>query len=80
VSKEPDHQAVALADSLDAVFGGVGNLGQGGRRQVGQLQVLEVGPQVLDWVELGGIGGQPLSSQPIALAVEEGTQLGAPVG
>jgi hypothetical protein len=53
VSQEPDHQAVALADALDALFGGVGDLGQGGRGQVRQLEVFEVGPQALDRVELG---------------------------
>jgi hypothetical protein len=37
VGQEPDHQAVALADSLDAVLGGVGDLGQGGRGQIRQL-------------------------------------------
>jgi hypothetical protein len=45
VSKEPDHQAVAVADSLDALFGGVGDLGQRGGGEVGQLQVLEVGSE-----------------------------------
>jgi hypothetical protein len=68
-----------LADSLDALFGGVGDLGQGGRGPVGELQVLEVGPQLLDRVELEGVGGQPLDGQPVALAVEEGAHAGAPV-
>jgi hypothetical protein len=45
VGQEPDHQVLALADPLDALFGGVGDLGQGGRGPVGQLDILEVGPQ-----------------------------------
>jgi hypothetical protein len=45
VGQEPGHQAVALADSLDALGGGVGNLGQGGRGQIRQLDVLEVGSE-----------------------------------
>jgi hypothetical protein len=31
VGQEPDHQVLVRADSLDALFGGVGDLGQGGR-------------------------------------------------
>jgi hypothetical protein len=45
-----------------------------------QLQVLEVGPQIVDRVELGGIGGQPLGTAPVALAVQPGPHPGAPVG
>jgi hypothetical protein len=45
VGREPDHQGVALADALDALFAGVGDLGQGGRGPVGQLEVLEVGSE-----------------------------------
>jgi hypothetical protein len=40
--------------------GGIGHVGQGGTREVGQLQVLEAGPQVLDRVQLGRVGGEPL--------------------
>jgi hypothetical protein len=32
VGKESDHQAVAFADSLDALFGGVGDVGERGGR------------------------------------------------
>jgi hypothetical protein len=60
VGQEPDHQIVALADSLDALFGGVGDLGQGGRGPIRQLDILEVGPEVFDRVQLGGVGGEPL--------------------
>ena len=42
---EPGHQAVAVADPSDALDGGVGDLGQGGRGPIGQLEVLEVSPQ-----------------------------------
>jgi hypothetical protein len=45
VGEEPDDQAVALADSLDALGGGVGDLGDGVAGAVGQLQVLEVGSE-----------------------------------
>ena len=57
VGQEPDDQVLALADSLDALFGGVGDLGQGGGGPVGQLRVLEVGPQVFDRVQLGRVAG-----------------------
>ena len=43
VGKEPDHQVLVLADPLDALFGGVGDLGQGGRGPIRQLDILEVG-------------------------------------
>src|SRR5215213_8463742 len=79
MSQEPDHQVLVLADSLDALGGGVGDLGQGGRGQVGELDVLEVGPQVFDRVEFGGVGGQPLRSEPVMLAVQIGAHPGAPV-
>jgi hypothetical protein len=53
VGKEPDDQAVAVADPLDAVLGLVGDLGDGVAATVGQRASLEVGPQVLDRVQLG---------------------------
>jgi hypothetical protein len=56
VGQEPDHQAVAVADPLDAVVGLVGDLGDGVAGEVGQLGALEVGPQALDRIELRGIG------------------------
>jgi hypothetical protein len=52
VGEEPDDQVVAGADPLDALSGGVGDLGQRGRGQVGELDVLEVGLQILDRIEL----------------------------
>jgi hypothetical protein len=45
MGQEPDHEVLVLADSLDALGGGVGNLGQGGRGQIRQLDVLEVGSE-----------------------------------
>jgi hypothetical protein len=50
VSKEPDHQILALADPLDALLGGVGHLDQGGGGQVGQLHILEVGSEDAAWL------------------------------
>jgi hypothetical protein len=40
---------------------------------------IEVGPQVLGRVELRGIGRQPLHGQPVALGVQMGAHLVAPV-
>jgi len=45
VGQESDHQALVLADSLDPLVGGVGHLDQGGRGEVGQLDVFEVGSE-----------------------------------
>jgi hypothetical protein len=45
VTQEPGHRVVALADPLDALGGGVDDLGQGGRGPIRQLQVLEVGSE-----------------------------------
>jgi hypothetical protein len=53
VGEEADDQRVAITDPLDAVLGLVGDLGDGVGATVGQLATLEVGPQVLDRVELG---------------------------
>jgi hypothetical protein len=66
VGEEPDDQRIAGADSVDALGGGVGDLGQGGGGQIRQLQVLEVGLQIVDRVELGGVGGRPLGTEPVA--------------
>ena len=44
VGREPDHQVLVLADPLDALGGGIGHVGQGGTREVGQLEVLEKVP------------------------------------
>jgi hypothetical protein len=52
VGREPDDQAVAVADPLDTVLRLVGDLGHGVAGEVGQLDALEVGPQALDRIEL----------------------------
>jgi hypothetical protein len=57
VGEEADHQAVTVADPLDAVVGLVGDMGDGVAGAVGQLAALQVGPQVLDGIELRGVGG-----------------------
>ena len=36
--------------------------------EVGRVASLEIGPQVLDWVEFRCVAGQPLDHQPVALA------------
>ena len=46
VGQEPDDQVLAPADALDALFGRVGDLGQAGRGQIGELDILVVGPQI----------------------------------
>ena len=71
VGQEPNDQVLALADALDALLGGVGDLGQGSGGPIRQLQVLEIGPQALDRVELRSMGRESLDGEPIALAVEE---------
>jgi hypothetical protein len=80
VGEEPDDQAVAVADPLDALVGLVGDLGQSVAGEVGQLGALQVGPQVLGWVELGSLGGQPLHGQPGTLLLQMSVHLVAPVG
>jgi hypothetical protein len=42
----------------------VDHLGQGRHGEVGQLDGLEAGPQALDRVEVGRVGGQALNHQP----------------
>jgi hypothetical protein len=53
MGQEPDHQAVAVADALDAVVGLVADLGDGVPGAVGQRSALEVGPQVFNGVSSG---------------------------
>jgi hypothetical protein len=53
VGQEPDDQILGLADPLDAVFGGVGDLSQRRGGPIGELNALEVGPQVFDRIQLG---------------------------
>jgi hypothetical protein len=45
MSKEPDHEVLLLADTLDALDGGVGDLAEGVTPEVGQLEVSEVGSE-----------------------------------
>ena len=60
MGKEADDQALAGAHPLDAMLGLVGDLDDVITGEVGQLHRLEVGPQPLDWVEVGRIRRQPL--------------------
>jgi hypothetical protein len=46
MGEEADDEAVAVADTPDAVLGLVGDLGDGVAGEVGQLVALQVGPQV----------------------------------
>jgi hypothetical protein len=79
VGEKAGDQVLAPSDALDALGGGVSDLDQSGRGHIGQLHILEIGPQILDRVELGGVGREPLSGEPVALAVQLGTHLGVPV-
>jgi hypothetical protein len=45
MGQEPDHEVLVLADSLDALGGGVGDLGDGVAGAVGQRSALEVGSE-----------------------------------
>ena len=70
MGQDPYDQAVAVADALDALLGLVGDLGDGVAGAAGQRSTLEVGPQVLDRIQLGSIGGQPLDREPVALGIQ----------
>ena len=78
-ARNPTTRSSCLQTRWMPWFGGVGDLGERGGWQVGQLDVLEVGPQILDRVELGRVGGQSLCSEPVVLAVEVGPHPVAPV-
>jgi hypothetical protein len=49
---------VGVADKVKAAVGGGGDLIDGVTSEVGPLDALEVDPQWLDGVEVGGVGGQ----------------------
>jgi hypothetical protein len=80
VGQEPGHQVLVLADPLGALFSGVGDLGQGGRREVGEFDLLEVAHRPSTGFSSGRIGRQPLNAQPVALAVEPSPHPSAPMG
>jgi hypothetical protein len=64
--KRPD-ELLIIADPVDALLGGVGDLDDGVAGEVGQLHSLQVRPQVLHRVEFGGIRRQPLDREPVVL-------------
>jgi hypothetical protein len=57
MGQEPDRQAVAVADPLDALVDPVGDLGHSVAGEVGQLATLQVRPQELDRVQFGAEAG-----------------------
>ena len=71
--------ATTLDGALDPLPGRLDDLAEGVAGQVGQLLALEVGPQRLNWVEVGRIGRQPLHHQPVPLGGQEGAHRSAAV-
>ena len=71
---------VGVADPLDATLGRRYDLVEGVAGEVGQFHALEVGPQRLDRVEVGGVGGERLHHQPGPLAAQPGPHQLAAVG
>jgi hypothetical protein len=47
--------------------------------EIGEFGSFEIAPDLLDRIEVGGVGRKPLDHQPVALALEEGLHLVAPV-
>ena len=79
-SQEAEEEILVMAYSLDASPGRPDRLIQGLGAEVGQLLTLEIGPELLNGVELGGVGGQWLHHQPRPLAAQSGVHRLAAVG
>jgi len=63
------------ADAAQAVVGGLFDLFDGVRAEVGQFAGLEVAPDALDGVELVRVAGEALKAQPGALLGDSGGHL-----
>ena len=62
----------ASADPLECLARGVAELPDIFGTEVGEFVLFPVSPEILDWIEFGGIGGQALDVQPGVLCLDKG--------
>ena len=68
--EETKRELLRLTDSRHALADSNLGLSQSFRTAIGQLLAFEVAPQAFDRVEVGGVAGQPLDAQPMALLMQ----------
>ena len=73
-------QARSALDRLESTRGVATHLVDGVQAQVGQFALLGVTEQVLDGIELGGVGRKPLQHDPVAERLDIGAHETAAVG
>src|SRR6266487_4107060 len=77
VTEKGERQACVGAYPVDAGVGGLGGLVDAVGAEVGQLGALDVAPERLDRVEVGGVTGEPFDDQPAPLGADERLHLAA---
>src|SRR3989442_14932608 len=78
--QETEEEISVVADPLDAELRGLDWPIEGLGAEVRQLAALEVCPQLLDGVELRGVGGQALEDEPVPLGYDVAGHLLAAMG
>jgi hypothetical protein len=74
--QEPVEQARRAADAVDPGVRGRGDVGQVLAGEIGQLHAPEVGPDLLDRVEVRRVRRQPLDNQSAPLGPQPGLDAG----
>src|SRR4051812_49612407 len=70
--EERVEQARRVADAVDASMGGGGDVAQVLAGEVDELDAFEVGPDLLDGVEVRGVGRQAFDHKPPSLRAQPG--------
>ena len=80
MAEECEGQSGLAADAAEPLVDDLLGLADGVETEVGQLPALQVAPDLLDRIEIGGVARQPLDDQPLPLLPEEGLHGPAAVG
>ena len=69
-----------VADAAEPLVDNLLRFADGVQAEVGQLAALQVSPDLLDRVEVGGVSREPFDDQPFSLLLEEGLHDPAAMG
>ena len=72
MAEERGGKSGLVADATESLIADLGGFTDGVRAQVGKLGSLEVAPDLLDRVEVIGVGRKAFDHQPVVLALGEG--------
>lgn len=78
--EEGTHERRSQADALDRLTKGHFQLAEMARGEVGEFDLLEIAPNPLVGVELGGVWGEILQREPAVVVVDEPLDRDGPVG